>query len=225
MAVSRSKVGTLRIQVVPQSASLRLDGSPLEAGSQSAYVAPGNHELEAIAPRYEPLVRQFSAAAGEEVVIELKLSMVGSGKTSEGGDVGLPAWPFVAGIGGAVTVGLLTGGAVLLVRGRDAGDEADALLSALGPRVPGRCLGAARQTCEAIDQRTADKDRDLNTSTGLFIAGAGVGVATIVTSIVLAASDDGDAEAGGAELGEPSAWRLTPRWSPGEVGATATWHW
>lgn len=220
---------------------VRLDDGEIDAavvrGERPLFVAPGTYTLEALRAgdqRTEMVVLR----ANQEEKVTLSFLDASDGNAGAGGgggagsnpgsgtdtSSGLPAWPFVAAIGGAATLGLLVGGGVLRAQANSAADEADTVRTSLGPQAPGVCAGAAESECQRLSELVADKEQNVNTSTGLFVAGAGVGVATIVTTIILVASEDSDDETTTVGKSAPS-WRFNPRWSPHEVGATATWRW
>ena len=76
---ARGEPGRLQLRVVPPDASVYLDGRFLGTGEDlarlhsSLLVDAGRHRLEIVRPGYESLRKEFTAAPGEEVVLDLQL--------------------------------------------------------------------------------------------------------------------------------------------------------
>lgn len=78
----RGEPGRLQLGVVPEDASVYLDGRFLGTGEELArlhsglLVDPGQHRLEIVRPGYRSVERSFEATAGAEVELEIELEAI-----------------------------------------------------------------------------------------------------------------------------------------------------
>lgn len=76
---ARSEPATLRLAVVPDDASVYLDGRFLGTGQELGrlrarlWIDAGKHRLEIVRPGYESSEKEFEAASGEEVDLTIEL--------------------------------------------------------------------------------------------------------------------------------------------------------
>jgi hypothetical protein len=74
IARSSAKLGRFRLQLSPEDATLRVDGSaPTLLAQHELALEPGRHEITASASGHRTLVRQLSVEAGDHATLELRL--------------------------------------------------------------------------------------------------------------------------------------------------------
>lgn len=234
---ARPHVSWLRLSVTPSDAKVTLDGELLNGVPLPLYLPPGEHRLLVEAARYEEVERVVSLTAGQESRLVIALERAGQtppmptpvsnpdpDDPPQVEPSAAPAWPWVAGVGGVLSAGLLVGGVVLRRDGQSIDDGNRVLIDELGHdgATPGACA-QQEALCQTIDEQTAAADERLNASTGLLVAGGALGLVTLVTSVALAASET-DSGANKEEE-ERAHVRWEPILGPRRAGLSAAWRW
>lgn len=213
LAKARAAVGTAKVRVSADGATLRVDGvavgaSPLEA---PLFLSPGSHRVEASRGE-EAAAVTIEMAAGEEKDVPLELK--GTSGPSIGGPMvppvetnQRPLWPALV-LGGGALVGIGVG-VGLTVAGSGARSDADDLVQSVADD-GGRCIGTESSgPCAEARDRTSDANTLRTLGVVAFVVG-GLSAAGLVTYLVWPSDTSGTKQ----------ATALVPFVSPREAGAT-----
>ena len=186
----RPHVCSLRIKPTPAMAVVTLDDQKLPQTNGEIIVLSGEHNITAEATDYRPTRTSMHCPGGGSETVSLVLKATGTG--AEIPSDSTPVWPWIAGVGGALTLGAIVAGAVLTGSANDHDETARDLLGGLGSLDPTRgiCLGGNTTICDQIAAERSNHDDAQNAATSMWVTASVLGVGTIVGAVLSAQLDD-----------------------------------
>lgn len=220
--LARQRVSEVALVCTPGDVTWKIDGKSVDTSTNTVFLEPGAHTIEAQKEGYKPKQEPQQIAAGTRVTVQINLEPEpkGTGGTGGGGAAGgdtgggskIPVWPGATLLGvGAVGIGVGIG---LLVAA--SGNDSDAVDAGKGLTCDPQNLSEA---CQGVADSLSAKD-GLNTggTVALTIGGALAVTGAILLPLALMggskAKDDKSAD-------KPiAAWTLVPIVSPSFGGVT-----